>query len=97
MRKVIVSSSVMARIVELRIHLSVELKLSEAAAVKRMDRIGDFLKSLGNPGDYALCRFRRWRKAGYRCALFEGWIFAYDVVPEGIIVCDMAHATAMKG
>ena len=92
MRKVIVSRVVVDMIAELRIYLAVELKLSEEAAEKRTERIKTFLKSLNVPVDYPLCRFKRWNALGYRCAVFEKeWVFAYKVVPQGIIIRDMSH------
>ncbi len=96
MRKILISREVWDKIVELKTYLVFELQLSETAATRRMDRIGIFLHSLRNPGDYALCRFARWRESGYRCAAFEGWVFAYEIVPEGVIVRDMSHAKALK-
>ena len=73
MRKVLASETVKSRIAELKDYLVSELKLSEHAALKRMDRIGRFLlNSLGNElADYAPCRFKRWRRLGYRCVPFE--------------------------
>jgi hypothetical protein len=92
MRSVILAAATRGRLDELEAYLRDEHKLSKQAASKRMDRIGRFLVSLGGgAADYALCRFRRWREAGWRCAPFEGWVFAYEVVPEGVIVRDMAH------
>jgi hypothetical protein len=44
--KVVVSATVWNKIRELRIYLSIELKMSHEAAHKRIDRMGDFLKSL---------------------------------------------------
>jgi hypothetical protein len=61
------------------------------AANARIDRMYTSLLTLGNPGDLALCRFRPWRESGYRCVSFEGWVFAYEIVPEGVIVRDMSH------
>jgi hypothetical protein len=91
MRKVIVSRSVWDKIAELRIYLSIELRLSEEAAMRRTDRIALFLNSLATPVNYELCRFRRWRDMGYRCATFEGWVFAYEILNEGIVIQDMSH------
>lgn len=96
MREVIVTQSVWDKIADFRVYLSVELKLSEEAAMRRTDRMGAFLKRLANHGDYALCRFSRWRKLGYHCAPFDKcWVFAYEIVPDGIIVRDMAHGAAL--
>ena len=92
MRKVIVSGTVLDMLAELRIYLAVELKLSEEAAEKRTERLRAFLKSLSAPVDYPLCRFKRWNVLGYRCVVFEkDWMFAYEVVPQGVIVRDMSH------
>ena len=83
---------VMEMLAELRTYLAVELKLSEEAA----ERIRAFLKSLGAPVDYPLCRFKRWNALGYRCAVFEKeWVFAYKTVPQGIIICDMSHVKTL--
>jgi hypothetical protein len=96
MRKVIVSAAVREKIDELELFLKNELRLSKTAATQRCDRIDAFLKSLSAPGDYALCRYLRWREAGYRCVPFEKtWVFAYEIVPEGVIVRDMSHASAL--
>ena len=96
MRKVIVSTAVRDKIAELKMYLLNELKLSREAAKARTYRIDDFLLALGNPADYPLCRFKRWRRLGYRCVVFEKtWIFAYEIVPEGIIVRDMCHTTVL--
>ncbi len=91
MRKVIVSAPVGERIGELRQFLTQEYRMSRTAANARIDRIYKFLASFGAPADHALCRFRPWRRLNYRCATFEGWVFAYEIAPEGIIVRDMAH------
>ncbi len=91
MRKVILSAAIRERLNDLESFLQTEYKLSKEAATKRMDRIGHSLTSLSHPADRALCRFRPWRDVGWRCMMFEGWVFAYEVVPEGVIVRDMAH------
>jgi hypothetical protein len=46
-----------------------EFKLPEEVAMCRIDRLLDFLAKLGNPADYALCRFKRWRMLGYKCRI----------------------------
>ena len=93
MRKVYVSDQVWDMISELELYLKIELKFSKVAARQRSDRMRVFLKSLSNPADYALCRFKRWRELGYRCAVFEkSWIFAYETFDGGVIIRDMAHA-----
>jgi hypothetical protein len=95
MRDVIVSSVVRNQLDELEAYLQNTYKLSPEAASRRMDRIGHRIQSLSNPVDAAFCRFRRWRSLGYRCISFEGWVFAYLVVPEGVIVRDMAHSSVL--
>ncbi len=91
MREVVISETVIDKIGDLRAYLIEQLKMSQHAAHKRTDRIDRFLLSLGAPADRALCRFRQWRELDYRCATFEGWVFAYEIFDEGIIVRDMAH------
>jgi len=54
MRKVVISNSVIDKIGVLRDYLVSELKLSEDAAMRRIDRIGGFLSSLNAPADYPL-------------------------------------------
>lgn len=96
MRDVIVSDTVVNKISELRDYLAIELKMSKNAAMNRVDRMGDFLKSLANLVEYPLCRFKKWRSLGYRCAVFEkDWIFAYEVVKEGVIVQDMSNTALL--
>ena len=95
MRKVYVSDQVWDMISELELYLKVELKFSKVAARQRSDRMRVFLKSLSNPADYALCRFKRWRAKGYRCAVFENWVFAYEIFDDGVIVQDMAHGASL--
>lgn len=96
MREVILSDAVFKKISELRDYLTIELKMSEDAALKRVDRMGDFLKSLANMVEYPVCRFKKWRSKGYRCAVFEKvWIFAYQVVEEGVIVQDMSNTALL--
>ena len=96
MRNVHVSEQVWEKISELESYLKEELKFSKEAARKRSDRMRIFLKSLNAPVDYALCRFKRWRALGYRCAVFENsWVFAYEVFDNGVIVQDMAHGALL--
>lgn len=97
MREVLIANTVLDRISELRIYLVEELKLSREAALRRTERMDDFLKSLGNAADYPLCRFRKWCTLGYRCAVFEkDWVFAYESFDEGVIVRDMSHTALLK-
>ncbi len=96
MRNVGVSDKVLNNISELELFLKNELMLSKEAARKRSDRMRKFINSLGNEADYALCRFKKWRMLGYRCAVFEKtWVFAYDFFEDGIIIRDMSHTAAL--
>ena len=95
MRKVRISKTVWDKLDELTTYLTNDFKLSEEASMRRIDRILDFLAALSDPGDYALCRFKRWRAFGYRCAVFEGWVFAYEIFDVGVIVRDMAHGATL--
>ena len=95
MRKVRLSDVVLEYLDDLADYLVDELKISEEAACKRIERIRVFLASLAMPADYTLCRFKKWRELGYRCAVFEkSWVFAYEILDDGVIVRDMSH-TAM--
>jgi hypothetical protein len=69
--------------------------MSRTAARARIERIYTSLAVLRGPADTALCRFRPWRNAGYRCVAFEGWVFAYEIVPEGVIIRDMSHGSLL--
>ena len=95
MRKVRISDVVWDKLDELTDFMIDEYRLPEDAAMRRIDRLLDFLYSLSNPVDYALCRFKRWRTLGYRCATFEDWVFAYEIFDNGVIVQDMAHGAAL--
>ena len=95
MRKVKISDNVWDKLDELTDYMIDEYKLPEDAAMRRIDRLLDFLCSLSNPADYALCRFKRWRVLGYRCATFENWVFAYEVFDGGVIVQDMAYGVTL--
>ena len=93
MREISISPSVRDKMEDLENFLVNELKLSEEAALKRSRRMRCFVDSLRNAADYPLCRFRKWRALGYRCAVFEkDWIFAYEVFEGGVIVRDMSNA-----
>lgn len=97
MRKVIISDVVQAGIIELNSYLTQEFKLSRAAADARTQRMENFVATLSNNVDYPLCRFKRWRVLGWRCAIFEkDWIFAYEVFDGGVIVRDMSHTALLK-
>jgi len=96
MRTVVISEAVQNKIASLRRYLINELKLSREAAKARTYRIDDFLLSLGNHADYALCRFKKWRALNYHCVVFEkNWVFAYEIFEDGIIVRDMSHTTIL--
>jgi hypothetical protein len=95
MRKVKVSEVVWDKLDELTNYMVDEFKMSEEAAMHRIDRLLIFLAALSAPVDYALCRFKRWRALAYRCAVFEGWVFAYEIFDGGIIVRDMAYGATL--
>lgn len=96
MREVVISGAVKERISDLESYLIEQLKLSEEGALRRSDRMREFVHALRNEADYPLCRFKRWRKLGYRCAVFEkDWVFAYEVFDDGIIVRDMSHTSLL--
>lgn len=97
MREVLIADTVLDKISELRSYLLEELKLSRKAALKRTDRMDEFLRSLGNAADYPLCRFRKWCSLGYHCAIFEkDWVFADELFEDGIIIRDMSHTAILK-
>jgi hypothetical protein len=97
MREVVVADTVQARIGELEGFLRDELRMSKTAARKRCDRMDEFFESLAGRVDYPLCRFKKWHRLGYRCAVFEkDWVFAYEVFDEGIIIQDMCHTAILK-
>jgi len=96
MGKVIISDIVRNKIESLECFLVDELKLSEEAALKRSQRMRDFVSSLVMPTCYPLCRFQQWSLLGYRCAVFEkSWVFAYEAFDEGVIVRDMSHTAIL--
>jgi hypothetical protein len=99
MREVHISGWVLHKISELEFYLQKEMDFSKEAARKRSDRMRIFLQSLSNPiADYALCRFKKWRELGYRCAIFEkAWVFAYEIFDGGVIVRDMSHTATLTG
>lgn len=92
MREVSASELVMSKLSELEFYLQTELKFSKPAARKRVARLDKFLSSLSGDADYSLCRLKQWRALGYRCAVFEGWVFAYETFDDGVIIQDMKHA-----
>jgi hypothetical protein len=95
MRKVRISEVVWDKLDELADYMVDEFKLSEESAMRRIDRLLNFLSALGNPANYSLCRFKRWRILGYRCANFENWVFAYEIFDGGVLVHDMAHGATL--
>lgn len=96
MREVRISDGVREKIADLESYLTDELKMSEEAALRRSGRMREFVRSLRAHADYPLCRFKRWRVLGYRCAVFENdWVFAYEVFEGGIIVRDMSHTSLL--
>ena len=96
MREVLISGQVLNKINELESFLKDELKLSKEAARNRSDRIRKFMYSFNIEVDYPLCRFKKWRILGYRCAVFEKtWIFAYEIFENGVIVRDMSHTALL--
>ena len=96
MRKVLISENVDNKISELELYLKNTLKFSQEAARNRSDRMRDFVKSLNGIANYPLCRFKKWRKLGYHCIVFEkNWIFAYEIYDNGIIIQDMSHTARL--
>ena len=97
MRKVLIYSLVVSKMEDLESYLIFELQLSEEASLKRSNRMRMFVSSLSKAAVYPLCRFRKWKKLKYRCAVFErDWVFAYELFDEGIIVRDMSHTSLLK-
>ena len=97
MRKVRLSETVIEYLDDLVDYMVDELKISEEVASKRVGRMREFLASLSNPADYALCRFKKWQELGYRCAVFEKkWVFAYEILDGGVIVRNMSHTAALS-
>lgn len=97
MRKIIVSKLVRDKIVDLESYLKDELMLSKEAALKRSDRMREFVSTLVHDVDYPLCRFKKWCIKGYRCVVFEkDWFFAYEVVEEGVIIQDMSNTALLE-
>jgi hypothetical protein len=98
MRNVVVSDVVQNKLAELTGYLKSDLKFSDRAATEYRGRFLTFIGSFSANVDYPLCRFRKWRKLGYRCAVFEkDWVLAYEVFTDGIIVRDMSHTGLLKG
>ncbi len=97
MRSVVTSDTVQQKIEKLERFLIDELLLSEVAAIARCRRMREFINSLSAPVEHPLCRFYRWRRYGYHCAVFEkSWVFAYETFDDGVIVRDMSHTKLLK-
>lgn len=96
-REIILSTEVVDKLTDLVAYLKDELMLSQQAASAYRSRFIEFISSLKAEVDHPLCRFKRWRELGYRCAIFEkDWVLAYQVVPEGVIIKDMSHTKLLK-
>jgi len=96
MCEIIIPDRLWGKIEAIKNYLISELKLSEEAAISRIDRMEDFVRSFAIPTAYPLCRFKQWRELGYRCAVFErDWIFAYEVFDNGVIVRDLVNTTIL--
>ena len=96
MCEIIIPDSLWSKIGAIKSYLINELKLSEEAAISRINRMEDFVTSFAIPTAYPLCRFRKWRELGYRCAVFErDWIFAYEVFDRGVIIRDFSHTATL--
>jgi len=96
MREVQISGLVREKVTDLESYLIDTLKLSEEAAIRRSDRMREFVRAFCNEADYPLCRFKKWRILGFRCAVFEkDWVFAYEVFDDGVIVRDMSHTSLL--
>ncbi len=96
MREVVVSDDVRGTLHELDMFLTQEYRMSRGAVNSRIDRIYAFLASLSAPVSHTLCRFERWRRLDYRCTAFEGWVFAYEVFDDGVIIRDMSHGKMLE-
>ncbi len=96
MREVRVSRLVVDKIADLESYLIDDLKLSEEAALRRSRRMREYVQAFSCAVNYPLCRFKKWRMLGYRCAVFEkDWIFAYEIFEDGVIVRDMSHTSVL--
>ena len=97
MREVRVSEIVWQRLDELTDYMIDNFRLSEDAAMRRIDRFSEFILTLGSPVNHSICRFKRWRERGYRCVVFEkNWVLAYETFDDGIIVHDMSHTSMLS-
>lgn len=97
MREVIVSPTVLGKLSNLVSYLKDDIKLSEEAAQAYRGRFIEFIRTFSAEINHPLCRFKRWCKLGYRCAVFEkDWVLAYEVFDQGIIVQDMSNTSILK-
>ena len=97
MRDIIVSATVLDKLSDLVSYLKDDIKLSEEAAQAYRGRIIEFIRTFSAEINHPLCRFKRWCKLGYRCAIFEKhWVLAYQIFDEGIIIQDMSHTLLLK-
>ena len=71
MREVIVSPTVLGKLSDLVSYLKDDIKLSEEAAQAYRGRFVQFIMTCSAEINHPLCRFKRWCKLGYRCAVFE--------------------------
>ena len=74
-----------------------KVAISGAVLEKVADLRAYLTDELTGAADYPLCRFKKWHRLGYRCAVFEkNWVFAYEVFDDGIIIRDMCHTAILK-
>jgi len=92
MKPVEVSDNVMIRINELFNHIVDKYKAPDTAH-RYIEEIHEFLRKLGGCFALAVCRRKKWREKGYRCAVFNHcWIFAYQIYDDRVIIHDMEYA-----
>lgn len=96
MRNIIVSATVLDKLSDLVGYLKSDLRLSEDAAQAYRNRFVAYIQTFAAEVNHPLCRFKRWCRLGYRCAVFEKhWVLAYEITDEGVIVQDMSHTAAL--
>jgi hypothetical protein len=94
MRKVVFSDAVNMRLFDLERYLQHELHFSKPAARRRSQHIRNYVFRLRNPMfNTARCRSRKWHALGYHCISFDGWVFAYEYILDGVVVRDMMHSS----
>ena len=87
-----ISDYVIERMNELFNHIVNEYKAPETAH-RYIEEIHEFLRKLGGSFALAICRRKKWREKGYRCAVFKRcWIFAYQIYDDRVIIHDMEYA-----